>query len=260
MERRSTRRTLLLSALIALLPTVAAHAADGSEIPMLIAEQVDASGQLLPTPPLMTAVVQAVAAESGLKLVLRPYPWRRAQMMAENGEGLLFGAAITPERLQTLEFTKPLYVVNQWLVSTERAPLNFQQWDDLRGKVISISSGGKYGPAFEERRGKLFRVEQNATSAGSRLKMLSARHVDAVLLDSFRTATQFTTSLNCAFSGGERWLVAGKPVGTEPVLIAVPKTPALASLLPVLNGAIDRLTKSGRIQKLLDERARQSGC
>ncbi len=254
------RRALGLSILAALLPAAGARAAFDDEVPVMIGEQRDASGQLLPTPPLTAAVIALLAAETGLKLVPRPYPWRRAQMMAENGDGLLFGAAATPERLQKLEFSKPLYNANQWLISTEHAPLNFQQWEDLRGKVISIGSGARFGPAFEERRDQLFRVEQNANSTISRLKMLSAHHVDAVLLVSFRNASQFTTSLNCVYGGGERWVISGRPVGTEPVLIAAPKNSALAGLMPQLNSGIERLNRMGRIQKLLDERALQTGC
>jgi ABC-type amino acid transport substrate-binding protein len=255
---------LALFALTALLPfaAVSAIAAAGgklAEVPVLIAEAIDPQGHPLPTPPIIDAVISQIAAESGLNLVVRAYPWRRAQMMAEHGEGLLYGAAITPERRRVFAFTTPLYDANQWLVSSAQQPLKFHRWEDLRGKVISIGSGGKYGPEFEQRRNKLFKVEDNAVSTESRLHMLSAQHVDAVLIDSFRNPIQLGASLNCRFPG-DHWVVADKSVGFEPLLIAVPKSASLGKLLPTLNRAIVRLNKSGKIQQAVDSVANISGC
>lgn len=129
------KRVFSACALVLLLSSV--HAADEQdEVPVLIAESIDARGHPLPTPPIISAVIQQLAAESGLNLVVRAYPWRRAQVMAENGEGLLYGAAITPERLQVFNFTRPVYDANQWLVSSAQKPLKFSRWQDLRGKTI----------------------------------------------------------------------------------------------------------------------------
>lgn len=236
-----------------------AAAAAPAEVPVLIAENVDPRGNPLPTPAIVDAVLKQLAADSGLKLVVHAYPWRRAQMMAENGEGLLYGAAITPERLRVFAFTKPMYDANQWLVSSAQAPLDFHRWEDLQGKVVSIAGGEKFGPEFEERRDKLFRVEQNSVSMESRLKMLSAHHVDAVVVDSFRNPVQLSASLNCRFPD-DRWVVAEKSIGFEPVLIAVPKSAPLGKLLPTLNSAIVRLNKAGSIRKAVDSVANISGC
>lgn len=243
-----------------LLPAAPAHATDKSEeIPILIAESIDARGNQLPTPAIISAVVNLLAEETGLNLVIRAYPWRRALVMAEQGEGLLYGAASTPERQRVFRFTKPVYDANQWLVSSEQAPLVFHRWEDLRGKVISIGGGGKFGPEFEARRDKLFKIEQNATSTESRMKMLSAHHVDAVLLDSFRNPAQLGASLNCRFPN-DHWVVADKSVGFEPLLIAVPKNASMNKLLPVLNNAITHLVRNGSMQKAVDSVANVTGC
>lgn len=255
------KKTVLTLLASALLPAACARAGGPpAEVPVLIAEAVDSHGHPQAIPPIITAVITLLAQDSGLNLVIRPYPWRRAQMMAENGEGLLYGAAVTPERLRVFDFSRPLYNANQWLVSAARAPVSFRQWDDLRGKVLSIGSGGKYGPEFEQRRDKLFKVEQNAVSMASRLKMLEVHHVDAVLVDSFRNAEQLGISLNCLFPGTDQWVVAGKPVGYEPVLIAVPKSAALHTVLPQLNRAITRLNRAGSIQKAVDSRSMATPC
>lgn len=247
-------------ALAVLLHAAPVHASDKTpEIPVLIAESIDPRGNALPTPPLITAVVDLLAEETGLKLVIRAYPWRRAQVMAEHGEGLLYGAASTPERQQFFKFTRPVYDANQWLVSSAGAPLEFHRWEDLRDKVISIGVGGKYGPEFEARREKLFRIEQDAASTENRLKMLSTHRVDAVLLDSFRNPAQLSASLNCRFPT-DHWIVSEKSVGFEPLLIAVPRSDQMIKLLPTLNHAIARLTKNGSMQKAVDSVANVTGC
>ncbi|MYM69344.1 transporter substrate-binding domain-containing protein [Pseudoduganella sp. FT55W] len=244
-----------------LLQAASAMAADlPAEIPVLIQEDPGSPNKGLPPSPIIPGIISLLTAESGLNLVIHPYPWRRAQLMAENGEGLLYGAAITPERSRVFHFTKPLDTINQWLVSSEQAPLVFRQWEDLRGKTISIISGGKYSAEFEERRDKLFAVEQNASTLANRLKMLAAKRVDAVLVPSYLGASQFEARLNCMFPDSLKWVVAGKPIDAEPMMIAVPKSAPFNSTLPVLNDAIDRLVKSRGLQKFHEMKAAGSSC
>ena len=261
-QKSACRRAGFAIALILTLlsATSAMSSETAAEIPVLIADQADANGNPMPNTPVIAGVVSLLAAESGLNLVVRPYPWRRAQMLAENGEGLLYGAAATPERLRTLNFSKPLYFANQWLVASAHNPLAFQRWEDLRGKVISIPSGGRFGAEFEEHRGKLFAVEDNAATISSRLKMLSIGRVDALLIDSYRSAPQLEARLNCVYSDIGKWTVVEKPVDTEPLLIAISKSSQLNSILPVLNDAIERLGKSRDILKYLDKKTASSNC
>jgi ABC-type amino acid transport substrate-binding protein len=249
---------LLLSAPAAGSATTTGEA--GTEIPVLVADQTDANGQPMPGLVTMTGIVKLLAAESGLNLVVHPYPWRRAQMMAKNGEGLLYGAAETPERASFFNFTRPLYSVNQWLVTPAQRPVDFNRWEDLRGKVISISSGGRFGAEFEEHRGKTFTVEDNAATMSARFKMMTLGRVDALLIDSYRAAPQLEARLNCLYADIGKWAVMAKPVNMEPALIAVPKASPLNNYLPVLNDAIDRLVKARSIQKFLDKRAVDVSC
>lgn len=230
------------------------------EIPILIASQTDADGKDLGVAPTVAGIVQLLAEESGLKLVVRAYPWRRAQMLAESGKGLLYGAAATPERLPVFTFTRPLYVVNQWLVADAARPFRFQGWDDLRDKTISINSGSKFSADFEERKNVLFTVTENSDTIPSRLKMLSLGRVDALLLDSYRNSTRFEERLNCVYGGSGKFTVLRKPMGTEPVLIAVPKSSPFSEALPALNAAIERLDKSQGIHKILESRSSATPC
>jgi ABC-type amino acid transport substrate-binding protein len=239
-------------------PVMAAE--EPREIPVFVPEQIEPNGQPSTGMVTMSGIINLLAAESGLKLVVRAYPWRRAQMKAKNGEGLLFGAAETPERARIFNFTRPLYEVNQWLVTTAQRPIDFRSWEDLRGKVISIPSGGQFGPEFEAQRGKTFTVEENAVTIASRFKMLDTGRVDAVLVDSNRMPPQLEVRLNCLFPGTGKWVVTPKPVNAEPAVIAVPKASSFNSYMPALNEAIERMTKAHTVQKFLDKRSAESSC
>lgn len=230
------------------------------EIPVFLPEQIEPNGQPSTGMVTMTGIINLLAAESGLKLVVQAYPWRRAQMKAKNGEGLLFGAAETPERARLFNFTKPLYEVNQWLVTTAQRPIDFRSWEDLRGKVVSIPSGGQLGPEFEAQRGKTFTVEENAVTIASRFKMLDTGRVDAIVIDSNRAAPQLEVRLNCLFPGASKWAVMARPVNAEPVVIAVPKASSFNSYIPALNEAIDRMSKAHAVLKYLDKRSAESSC
>jgi ABC-type amino acid transport substrate-binding protein len=252
----------VVAALCLLWPAARAAALDERpEIPLFIAEQTDSQGQPAPGLVTMTGVVKLLAAESGLNLVVHPYPWRRAQMKAKNGEGLLFGAAETAERASIFAFTKPLYSVNQWLVTPAQKPIDFKSWEDLRGKVVSIGSGGKYDAEFEAHRDKTFKVEENAATIASRFKMMDTGRVEVILIDSYRNAAQLETRVNCMYPGTSKWTVSARPVSAEAVLIAVPKSSAWIGYLPVLNEAIDRMSRAHSVQKFLEKRALiESGC
>lgn len=256
-----SRRAAIASMLFLLSPMSACCAGENdADILVLMGEQIDANGNPMPGLAINTALVKLLAAESGLKLVVRAYPWRRAQMLAQQGEGLLYGAASTAERAKVFNFTQPLYVSRQWLVTPAQRPINFKDWDDLRGKVISIPSGGRYDTAFEQHRDKTFKVEDNATTITARLKMVGSGRADALMIDSYRNAPQLESRLNCMFAESGVWRVTPNPIGLEPLLIAVPKASPLNTLLPALNDAIDRLVKSNAIQKFLEQRATNDNC
>jgi ABC-type amino acid transport substrate-binding protein len=231
-----------------------------SEIPVYIPVEHGTNGLPLAGQPIAPAMIELLSSESGLKLVVRPLPWRRAQAMAEKGEGLLYGAVPTPERLRVFRFTEPIDSVNQWLVSTSNAPIVFRQWDDVRGKVISILSGAKYSAEFERQRGRLFTVEQNSPVMQTRMDMLRAGRVDAVMVASYLDAVQLEAKLNCMFPGTAKLVVAGKPIDVEPLMIAVPRTQPLERSFTVLNHAVERLAGSERLQRVRSLVAANSVC
>lgn len=229
-------------------------------IPVFVLAEPDAERAGIPVQPIVPAIIGLLASESGLNLVVRPYPWRRAQMLAERGDGLLYGAAVTPARLRSFRFTSPLGTVNQWLVSASPAPVAFERWEDLRGKRISIMSGGKFSPEFEARRNVQFSVEENASSMTSQISMLRAGRVDAVMVASYLEAAQLEQKLNCLFPGQVPLVVAGSPISAEPIMIAVPRSAPLDNLYPALERAAKTLAGSHAMQVVRAQSASAAIC
>lgn len=251
---------ILVSTYLLLTPDLSVAGAIRSPIPVLIASEPDADGRSRQPQSSVAGIIALLAAESGLDLVVMPLPWPRAQAIAEKGGGLLYGAALTPERTRMYLFTAPLDTVNQWLVSTERSPVTFRSWKDLHGKVISTLSGGRYSAEFEKNRGRLFTVEQNSATMTSRMMMLRAGRVDAVIVGSYLDAPTLEAKLNCLFPGTVKLIIAGRPMEAEKMRIAVPRTAPLNKSLPALNQAIERLVKSGAMRKFHKQTAGDSGC
>lgn len=228
-------------------------AASGPDISVLVAVQIGADGKPMAAPPFITSVVNQLAAESKLNLVLKTYPWKRALWLAEQGEGYIFGAAATPERQAVLSFSKPLYEVGQWLVLSKQRPFSFNNWNDLKGKVLAIQAGAHFMGEFETLRGTAFTVQEHSESVMSRLKMLSLGRIDAVVLDSHRNAAQLEAALNCRFGELGNWLVLPKPVATEPALFAIASASPLRKYMDDINAAIDRLNQQGGIHKVVEQ-------
>jgi len=254
------RAILALLCLCAVLPASAGSPPQGVEIPVLTAIQTGADGKPMPIMPTASGLIELLAKESKLNLVLHAYPWRRAQAMAERGEGLLFGAAATHEREPFFHFTRPLYQVNQFLVASAQRPFPFQRWEDLRGKTISIPAGAHYVGEFEANRDTLFKVSENAETIAARMKMLDLGRVDAVLRESTRNAHDTEARINCSFAELGKFVVLDKTVAIEPVMLAVPKKGAYAEVIGPLNEAIERVTRVQGFQKVIEKMRVGTNC
>lgn len=251
------RALAALWALACLFPQATQAAATGQEIGVLVAVQIGTDGKPMSAPPFITSVVNQLATESKLNLSLKTYPWKRALWMAEQGEGYIFGAAATPERQAVLSFSRPLYEVGQWLVLSKQRPFSFNNWNDLKGKVLAIQAGAHFMGEFEALRGTAFTVQEQSESVMSRLKMLSLGRVDALVLDSHRGAAQLEALLNCRYGELGSWLVLPKPVATEPALFAIANGSPLRKYMDDINAAIERLNQQGGVHKVVEQQQTQ---
>lgn len=147
-----------------------------------MADALDAKGVSVPLAEYKRKLLDYVAHELGVHFEIQRYPWRRALMMAENGEGLIFGISENAERKKIFQFSRPIYSKYVWLVTRSDAKFKYNSLTDLKGKSIGIVNGVDFGDAFNQQKNVLFTVEADTNSATSRFNKLIKRRMDAMVV------------------------------------------------------------------------------
>ncbi|MGQ5525482.1 substrate-binding periplasmic protein [Chitinimonas sp. PSY-7] len=222
-------------------------------VPLLVPELHDSKGNVVALSPRHQKLIELISAESGLQFDIKPYPWRRAQRLAQLGNGLLWGVIKTEERKQYLSFTNPIAPLRYWLVVQAGKKFPYHNIHSLRGKRIVIANGDQYGDEFNAHRDKLFTVEEETLSREARLAMLVKNRADVALMSCFLSdAKQFEARLNRGYGDIGHWSVLSKPMLVTPIHIAAARDHPLNLYLPTLNRAIERLQKRGAIHAAMN--------
>jgi len=98
-------------------------------------------------------IFRAVAAELNLDVSFHERPWKRCLYMIEHGSAdALISALKTPEREVYMLFPDEFISISATAFFTVRSsPIRFDgNLENLRGKIIGITSGFSYGSAFDE--------------------------------------------------------------------------------------------------------------
>ena len=102
-------------------------------------------------------IVTAVFKNMETAYEIETYPFKRALMMAIEGEGVVVGVFKTDERLLELEFSKPFYQEKTVLFVNKENPFPFSALNDLKGKQVGVKLGWSYGAEFDRaKESKLF--------------------------------------------------------------------------------------------------------
>ncbi|MBV1776345.1 transporter substrate-binding domain-containing protein [Burkholderiaceae bacterium DAT-1] len=247
------------SCLILLMVWLLHSVLSAASIPIIMGQETGANGEALPISPLRIEMVKLLAKETGLDLVITPYPWRRAQLMSSEGRGIIWGQLRTPETDAQYVFSPPIYTLYFWLVTRADQTFHYAKLEDLKGKTLSIPSDSHYEEAFEAVRGDWFQIEDGAKSLEKRLLMLDIGRANVLVLTTAQTdRTKLEQRLNCDFGHINQWRVLAKPMSKQDTLLAAAKHSRFLVPLATLSKAIERLHASGAIEQLLNERNAQS--
>ena len=80
-------------------------------------ENLDAQGRQIPSTPQVSKIFNYFERESGLKFDLIVLPWKRAQLEAMHGTGILYGFSKSAERLAQYRFSQPVITFQVWAIS-----------------------------------------------------------------------------------------------------------------------------------------------
>ncbi|MBC3916614.1 transporter substrate-binding domain-containing protein [Undibacterium sp. CY18W] len=238
------------------------HARTNQRPVLLMSEELDDKGKVIPLSPEVTALLRYLEQHSGLTFDIRRYPWKRALENAEKGEGLIFGISKTRERLRSFKFSQPIFTDQSLLVTRCDSKFVFQSLDDLKGKTIGIVRGTSNGDKFDRLSNVLFKVEDDTSNNSGRLKKLYLGRMDAFLLySSASNISQLEANINrqyaAEFAPGQTteklFCVLPKPVSSVDIHIAI--RPDLdKGLMLKIDRAILRAHQEGELSRIYSQR------
>ena len=163
-------------------------------------------------------LLDEIVKQTGYKSEIKAYPWKRALLYGESGQGAVGGAYKNDARVQTYDFSDSLYQEKLVLFVSKNKTFTFNTIDDLKGKVIGVNRGWSYGQAFDTARAnKLFTVSIRNNS-NDNFKMLVHGRIDCLILDQlsgesyirFMGINDQIISLPNAFSVNDGYLIIPK--------------------------------------------------
>lgn len=179
------------------------------------------------------------------------FPWSRAYYMAETGQydGSLIWS-YSKERAKKFLYSEPFIHTNTVFFYNRENPLKWDDWADLKGKVIGATTGYYYGEAFAQAEAAgLFTVDR-VSSDELNLKKLIAGRLDAfpLSLDVGRYM------LRAHFNDIERARIDWHPKPLRKTayhLIISRKSPRAQALVEAFNRGVAKLKASGEYERIM---------
>lgn len=174
-------------------------------------------------------------------------PFSRLLLSVEQGRSLGLGLGPTPERLQTLLFSRPLMHSGVWALSRSSQPHDPRRVDDLRGLSVCLVRDASYGAELDAAREQLFVPQYSTGDFATRLRMLLAGRCDLMLVThAHPDPALLVQRLRDAGVPPDAVTLGGQPLAEQPVHIAVARASPWAAYLPRLDQALQRLRAGAR--------------
>lgn len=186
---------------------------------------------------------------AGYKPKVTHLPWKRAQLEALDGRGILTGFSKTAERSKHYYFSRALYEDRVILVQNRSNSFPFDDFNDLVGKNIGINRGSSYSGDFPKFRDLLTLTEDPGNA--NRLQMLALERIDAGIF----SGDIFTIRYQANKLGLDidQFVISNKPVSIDPNYIGIPKNMPdrnASEVLERLNEAILEMQDRGVIEEI----------
>ncbi len=194
---------------------------------------------------LMRAVFSELDTEIDLELV----PQKRMLSYLESGQkDAATVISVNAERSRYLEFSDVIIKKQEFVyyLADRSPPLDWKDFQDLRGLRIGVTAGHNYGDKFQQAAKQLPLTLEEVNSEEQNFKKLLERHID-VLLCNESTANTFLRQ--APYLG--KIVPASKPYYAKDYHIGFSRKSPARTLIPKVNAAIQELQKDGTLQKIL---------
>lgn len=200
--------------------------------------------------------------EACVEFVFQRLPWRRAQVMALDGKGMIWEFSKNPDRLREYRFSEPVMHANIWAIAYRTPPMKLDGVDDLSGKTVSVERGVSHGMEFDAARRRLFLVDEDTASASARFRKLIAGRCDVLLwgLVQFDRALELQKYLQQTYIPslqdpdllGKAFYVSSKPIFIDSIHIAA-KRGKFEEEMARIDLAIRRARVNGELKRLIQQ-------
>jgi ABC-type amino acid transport substrate-binding protein len=231
------------------------------EMKLLLPVNLDTQGKQVPETPQFMRIFSYFERNADLKFTILNLPWKRAQLEAKKGNGVLYGFSESSERLKQYRFSEPVTKLSIWAVSYGEYNPRFSKLSDLNGKRAAVGAGINHGLEYEKARSTVFVVQEDFLSFRYRLRALVTKECDFLLYpsnsggqrDQLESVLNDTIipELNDPQLIGRRFEFSNKPIFHESIHFASGKG-RHNEALDRIDKAIHAGTKDGSLQKLFD--------
>ncbi len=131
---------------------------------------------------LYSVIIKEIFATVGIDTTVLSYPWKRAFIMAKNGEAVVGGIFKTEERLKIFDYTDYIYEEKLSIYVKKGNTFHYNSISDLKGKLVGVNRGWSYGEVFDNAAKKGIFKTQEVDSNISNLKNLILGRIDCVII------------------------------------------------------------------------------
>jgi polar amino acid transport system substrate-binding protein len=236
-------RSSLITAILLTLAAPLAQAAGGLTIdvdeanpPFMYAQAGKAAG-------IYPAIVEAAFKHMNVPVTIDAKPWKRDLEEADAGQAGVAGIYKNAEREKKYDYSDRIFVERISVFYNKKAPINYSQIGDLKGKKIGAIRGWSYGDDFDNaRKANAFTVDE-ADGDEASFKKLDAHELDAVVAITEAGSALLPKFKEVGFSA--------TPVSANPTFLIFAKSANQKELLQKFNDTIKSMQASGEMKQLV---------
>ena len=193
-------------------------------------------------------IAMEAGRRAGFDIHIVAVPWARAVNMAEHGEGIICGLSLLPEREKIYRYSVPVVVDRVLIVTMKNKHMVANSLADLKGKVVGVSRGSKYGEKFANEL-SLVTVDEDSSSK-LRLKKLAMGRIDGAIMPGGVAAVRMNARL--AEIPFDDLTVQKTAVALDPNYFAIAHSvPDANGIIGRLDAALNSMIADGSLNKIL---------